>query len=490
MQSIYLLFIKPDIMTKIHLLLLLFAVFFYACTENKAPEKISSATLKGMIENPIGEEVKVSNGEEKYSTPVEEGQFSLEIPVQEEGRFTLKHGNQYAFLYLEPGDDISLTINAEEFDQTLQFTGKGAEENNYIIKKYLLKEDLTKDFEAWYSMAPEDFVEKWNDINRQLNAHFIKYSSEHKDMSPKFLKNEKTDIRFAALNQRLNYRSYYKHFTKEEVSLPVDFNNYLQGINLNDTELMNSKEYKNFLRGYLEESSHEKLQKDGKEDPSNQQVAEYQLNLLEELISEQEIRDYLTHKLMKGYLRSNGVEGASPLMIRFAELNQNEEQKKEILESYDQWKKIAVGAVAPNFAGKNLKGETIDLESLKGKNVYIDVWATWCGPCRRELPHLEKLEAKYGDKGGLVFASISIDENEEAWEKMVVEKEMKGLQLLAANAWDSDICKQYQINGIPRFILVDRQGNIIDANAPRPSHPETDALLAKLAVEQYTTMKQ
>ena len=105
------------------------------------------------------------------------------------------------------------------------------------------------------------------------------------------------------------------------------------------------------------------------------------------------------------------------------------------------------------------------------------------------MPYLEKLEAKYSEAGGLVFASVSIDENTEAWEKMVTEKEMQGTQLLADEAWESELCQQYLIRGIPRFILIDREGKIINANAPRPSSEEIDGILAQLADPNYTSMK-
>ncbi len=116
------------------------------------------------------------------------------------------------------------------------------------------------------------------------------------------------------------------------------------------------------------------------------------------------------------------------------------------------------------------------MEDLKGKLVYIDVWATWCGPCKGELPHLKKLEKAFHWKK-VHFVSISVDENEAAWKKMVKEKKLGGIQLHADKAWSSDFVKAYKINGIPRFILLDKKGNIITADAPRPSSDKIKPLL-------------
>ena len=101
----------------------------------------------------------------------------------------------------------------------------------------------------------------------------------------------------------------------------------------------------------------------------------------------------------------------------------------------------------------------------------------WCGPCRGELPHLKKLEEAYKDKD-IHFVSLSCDQNKEAWEKMVTKDQLQGIQLhVGPNASFLD---EYMINGIPRFIILDREGKIVKANAPRPSNPETAKLFDEL----------
>lgn len=136
---------------------------------------------------------------------------------------------------------------------------------------------------------------------------------------------------------------------------------------------------------------------------------------------------------------------------------------------------------APNFEYENhLSGKT-SLESLKGKYVYIDVWATWCAPCRQEIPFLQKIEEKFHGKN-IAFVSISVDveKDHDKWKKFVTEKNLGGIQLFADNNWNSDFIKAFGINSIPRFILIDPTGNVIDADAHRPSEPELNNQLEKL----------
>ena len=138
-------------------------------------------------------------------------------------------------------------------------------------------------------------------------------------------------------------------------------------------------------------------------------------------------------------------------------------------------------APSPSFNYENHKGGTTKLEDLRGKYVYIDVWATWCAPCRAEIPFLKQVEEKFHGKN-IEFVSISVDTKKdyEKWKKFVTEKELGGIQLFADNDWNSDFVKAYGINGIPRFILIDPSGTIVNANADRPSSPALTTLLESL----------
>lgn len=138
------------------------------------------------------------------------------------------------------------------------------------------------------------------------------------------------------------------------------------------------------------------------------------------------------------------------------------------------------GTNSPTFNYENHKGGTSKLEDFKGKYVYIDVWATWCGPCRAEIPHLKNLEQEMHDKN-IEFVSISIDQQKDhdKWKKFVIEKQLGGVQLMADKE-DSDFIKSYKINSIPRFILLGPDGKIINADAPRPSSKDIKELLKQL----------
>ncbi|MCO4293579.1 TlpA family protein disulfide reductase [Solitalea sp. MAHUQ-68] len=126
---------------------------------------------------------------------------------------------------------------------------------------------------------------------------------------------------------------------------------------------------------------------------------------------------------------------------------------------------------AINFTYPDLTEKQVSLTDFKGKIVLVDVWATWCGPCKREIPALKQLEEEFRGKD-VVFMSVSVDniKDKEKWKNFVATENMKGVQLFAGAS--PDIMTNYQITGIPRFMLFDKKGNIINVDAPRPSDPK------------------
>lgn len=141
------------------------------------------------------------------------------------------------------------------------------------------------------------------------------------------------------------------------------------------------------------------------------------------------------------------------------------------------------GQPSPKFDYPDINGKNVSLDDFRGKYVYVDVWATWCGPCKREIPFLKELDDQYKGKD-LAIVSLSIDklENKEKWQKMIKDQNLQGIQILADKDWNSDFVTSYNITGIPRFILIDPEGNIYDADAPRPSDPRLKELLSSLSI--------
>lgn len=113
------------------------------------------------------------------------------------------------------------------------------------------------------------------------------------------------------------------------------------------------------------------------------------------------------------------------------------------------------GQIAPEFTLKDSNGKSVSLSDFKGKYVLLDFWASWCGPCKGELPYLHKVNKKFKD---VAIVSISIDKDVEAWKKAIKKDDMSWDQLIVN---DSDIKKKYEIRGVPRIMLIGKDGKIL-----------------------------
>lgn len=147
-------------------------------------------------------------------------------------------------------------------------------------------------------------------------------------------------------------------------------------------------------------------------------------------------------------------------------LSASSETGKLIVDNYRQQKdeqkalrnRVKEGMPAPDITFQNEKGKTLHLDKLKGKITLIDFWASWCGPCRKEIPHVKKYYEEYKNKG-VQFISVSIDAKKDAWTKALKEEQMPWLQGWAPNS-GKEVLNTYQFNGIPFLILLDKKGNI------------------------------
>lgn len=135
---------------------------------------------------------------------------------------------------------------------------------------------------------------------------------------------------------------------------------------------------------------------------------------------------------------------------------------------------------AVDFSFKDVDGKEISLSSFKGKMVLVDVWATWCGPCRRQMPYLKELEKNYHGKD-IVFLGVSVDKSSDynKWKDFLVKEEMTGVQLFAGDEAKDKLMTPYNIVSIPRFILIGKDGSVVSMDAPQPSTPDLKIMIDK-----------
>lgn len=135
------------------------------------------------------------------------------------------------------------------------------------------------------------------------------------------------------------------------------------------------------------------------------------------------------------------------------------EYRAQVKADREKRERMKEGNPAPEFSFPDAKGKMHNVKDFKGKVLIVDFWASWCGPCRQEIPHLKKYYEEFKNNKDVAFLSVSIDAKRADWDKAVKEENMPWLQLLAPNG-GKQIMELYQFTGIPFIIVIDKDGNI------------------------------
>ncbi len=402
-----------------------------------------------------------------------QGAFSDTLKGILPGFYSFAVGDNRSTVYLEPGYALSLQTTAGEFDETLVYSGNGYAENNYLAQKILLQKSLSPvlHYKNLGSLDEKLFLGKVDSVYT-LQKDLLK---TQKKLGTQFVELENGSILYGWANLMYDYESYKRYVGEDKAfKTSVDYPDFHSELDPENEKLAAVNNYKNYWQKYYTQKANPD------QSPDDDNVSPSYLNLVSKEVKSPVIKNNLLYAEAKYAITyTNDLQN---YYNSFMANSSNEVHKKEISDTYNNLIKLSKGNPSPTFENyENFAGGSMSLSELKGKYVYIDVWATWCGPCIREIPSLKEQIKKYESKN-IAFISISVDKQKdhEKWKEMVKEKDLKGIQLFAPNDWESTFVKDYSIMGIPRFILIDPNGNIVNANAPKPSDPGLQDLLGSL----------
>lgn len=430
----------------------------------KKEEKPGFAFIQGTIENNTADNAIIRGSGFEARLPIDgSGGLADTLHIKKDGLYEMYIGRERTGIYLEKGKNISFTLNADGFDETIKYTGDLANTNNFLASKFLWEEQNTN-YKELYSLNEKEFLKKLDKKQKSLDSIYAAYNISNENFK-KVLADEDNYTKAILIE---NYNNGHSYFTGDDnFKVSDSFYDQIKNINYQDTlAYRHSVAYQGLLNAHFNRLMNEEIA----EKPEENETLLY-LKKVDSALPD----GYAKDRIMNSYLQF-GLKADSSLEEAYNIYKNSDpdpENLAKITEQYNKLKAITKGSPSPTFNFENHKGGTTALADLKGKYVYIDVWATWCGPCIREIPALKEVEEDYNDKN-IEFVSISIDEPKDydKWKSMVTEKELSGIQLMADNNWKSKFVEEYAILGIPRFILLDPDGNIVSSDAPRPSDPE------------------
>ena len=446
--------------TNILLIVAICLLSMTSCEKKEKEEVIDYAILHGNIKN-LGDLKVFLFDNPAVNGPITvnpDGTFTDTLHLSQNGYVKLRAGYSTIDMFLSQGDELTFTTDIASQDSPTVFTGKSAAIQQYIMTKNESQVSLMQDYELFFGQEPETFISDINSLKeRQMKALDSSVFPEA------FKKIESKALTLFQMNLKMRYASHQKYLANGDDSMiPEGFLEDVIALNKdNDTD---AKQYNSM---YLEIVTNDLMNTlEAKKDT----VAPFLEGIVNELENYKSptIKNHILNSMLFAF--SPGESDVHIMKDRLLALASDEKLKEAITTRYDKIKKLVKGQPSPTFDYENFKGGETALQDLKGKYVYIDVWATWCGPCIGEIPYLKELEHTYEGKN-IEFVSISVDEKNDysKWRTMVANKELGGTQLISENAFSSEFIQDYAINAIPRFIIIDPEGNIVSADATRPS---------------------
>lgn len=475
------------------ILLIVVTICFMQCRSGPNYQEVNrvaegnQAILTGKIDGneitqPVTIQVLRSNTQHELK-PGKDGQLADTLSFRQPSYIKLVHQGQSAYGFLKPGDSLHFNFKSHKLTTSLTYSGNRPEPNNYLVAKQRFSDTIgpqsRREEHEKYTQKPEAFAQS---IDSLMNQYQSFYQAFFQDQLPSetFHKLEQANIQYHFYRQKQLYPNNYRRLTTGRYpDLSEEFKGYKDKVSLNQARLFAVPSYQRYLRSIVNRRAQQRIEEN--QDKARTVIVK---NVVESTIPNDTLKARVLGRFLLQSLKTNGPNSVQGVLAYYRQLPHSKGMMKRMDQYLERWKRIAKGQSAPDFAYPSFEGDTVRLANLRGSYVYIDAWATWCGPCIKEIPHLKTLQQQYKPEQ-VRFVSISLDKasDEAKWREFVKKRELKGLQLFAnGKAFQAEFAKDYLINSIPRFILIGPEGRIIDPNAPRPSQDislRLDNLLSK-----------
>ena len=400
---------------------------------------------------------------------VQDGAFELYLPLDNPSLKRLTYGSAWKDLYLEPGQTVEITFDAQSFDSTFRFTGTLATENSLLDSVATRLQNV--DYSFVYTQPLDVATAYIDSLHNDGEEYFNTLAGSHQISAP-FIQSVEDFIHYNAATLKII-------IGERQDEKPDDYYRFLHELTIENARALDNHHYRMFFSMYVDMETNKRLNiQNSTVDASPGSFFDEKLKVIEDLDNET-VRSYSLFNAMNYYLMEHGLDDFERHYDYFTETNTDPYYDEQLRIAYEKKQRIAPGQPAPPFTLSDLDGNEVSLSDFKGQYVFLDFWQTLCSRSARELPHLLQLHSDYKEDN-IAFVSISIDENKENWINYVKENKNMGTSLRSENYFDAKVYRDYQVFGLPTFILIDPEGRIVDPKAPQPSSDEIRHTLDQL----------
>lgn len=361
-------------------LLYLFPFILASCGigEKKSP----NVFFAGEIVNPTSKHVVLYKGDHLIdSTQLDkDNRFSFNLDSISDGLYHFNHAPELQYVYLEKGDSLMVRLNTIDFDESLVFSGRGEEINNFLLDLFLTDEVEVRDvYSIYYEMGPDDFKKRMDSL-KNLKLLALKNLNGEVQLSDEAKEIAEASINYTYYNYKERYPfEHNKRMRKQAVDeLPADFYDYRKDLSYNNNNLNYLRPYYNFMKSHIENLTyigckHDCVVKDNV--VKNQlHFNRHRLKLIDSLVKENELKDNLLRNVAFSYLLwAKDKEENNRLFIdEFHRFSKNNRHLQEIDELYEGISNIQPNKSIPDLYVSNTHGENISLQQIasEGKTVF------------------------------------------------------------------------------------------------------------------------
>ena len=475
----------------------IYSVLLFIVLFNFSSQAQNAATISGTIENTNLTSTQLSMDKlylgkkiETLTSPLANGQFHFTLSIDQSRLVGFAADNINQKIFVEPGDNIQVMIK----NYVITFSGTGAEQNNFLREFFdrfkndfddsiMSKKILSTGVDA-FEISIFENRKKQNDFFKNYSAPDIlrdKFSSGFNE----FMKNT---INCNYWNLLLSYPIINANSDAKQLTvnaLPAVMLDDFDKTKVNNDAAMNCESYRKLLKYYVtyftsEKNGFKKFTDFSVSAEKKDAIAKellhstsYKFWLAQFLIDEcGRLSPFMTKKLFSELKEADKENNYTTIVNEVCgEKMAMKEEKKLQLKFKDE--SVASNTSTDELDLTDINGRHVSLSDFKGKVVYIDFWASWCGPCRGMMPYSKQLHEKLSDKQKkkIVFLYISIDAAPDRWKKGIEDLGIEGVNVNSPGNWGSKVCSYFQINSIPRYMIMNKKGEIVDDNAKRPADP-------------------
>jgi thiol-disulfide isomerase/thioredoxin len=327
-------------------------------------------------------------------------------------------------------------------------------------------QQTTFDRVAFYSKDPASFQTAVANLHTVLSAPLNTLLAGSPGLNKEFVRLEKERLNFWVWCPLNRYEYRYQAYTGNKAQLPDNFYDYLHNANFNDPSFLQMSDFSDFTNTFLDMKVFKAMQQDQQSYSDPYFKTRVILKAIRKTFTNQKVLDEILYHQMWGQVYYMDVNDSLFAIIK--NTIRNPKYVKALRKLYKSLEKFQVGKAAPDFTFKDMSDRTYTLKDFRGKYLLIDVWGVYCGPCIKEIPALKEIKAEFHD-ANITFVAVNLDGTRDVWINRVKELNLDGLQFMAKDGWQSEFQKSYQIDQVPTFVLIDRQGRFIDARTKLPT---------------------